>query len=196
MSLPVIALLVTLVLYAPLTLTTVPGIMSNPVFINIIKVALCYFMWITLFSKWYETKKIAVVQLHRSKNRIRDIRPNDPAPAPAPMEILGNACKSSTRIKKLKTKGPYLGDSIFHIFFSSPCSNGATCLDQLGGFHCVCPTGYTDPICSTDIDECAFGLCLNGASCTDGVADFTCACDVGYEGTLCETNTDDCARWV
>ena len=34
---------------------------------------------------------------------------------------------------------------------SSPCMNGGTCRDQLGGFTCSCVDGYSGPTCNAGI---------------------------------------------
>ena len=30
---------------------------------------------------------------------------------------------------------------------SDPCMNGATCMDQLGGYACICPIGFEGDEC-------------------------------------------------
>src|SRR4051812_2744427 len=50
---------------------------------------------------------------------------------------------------------------------SSPCRNGATCIDQVNAFYCNCVLGYSGVQCHTDIDECASAPCANGGTCTD-----------------------------
>uniref|UniRef100_A0A8C2KM06 Neurogenic locus notch homolog protein 1 n=1 Tax=Cyprinus carpio TaxID=7962 RepID=A0A8C2KM06_CYPCA len=76
---------------------------------------------------------------------------------------------------------------------SNPCQNDATCLDQIGGFHCICMPGmrFAGAHCELDINECASSPCHYGV-CRDGVAAFTCDCRPGYTGRLCETNINEC----
>lgn len=63
----------------------------------------------------------------------------------------------------------------------------------MNGFKCICPAGYTGPLCQTDIDDCqADNPCLNGGSCADLVNSFRCICKAGFTGSLCQTNVDDC----
>ena len=37
---------------------------------------------------------------------------------------------------------------------SSPCSFGSTCVDEIDGYRCVCPTGRTGPRCQEGKDTC------------------------------------------
>ena len=76
---------------------------------------------------------------------------------------------------------------------SQPCLNGGSCTDNAISFVCVCPDGYTGPICETHIDECASSPCENGATCHDLVNKYTCQCPTGFSGTHCETDIDECA---
>eukprot|EP00794_Sanderia_malayensis_P005223 gene5223-5879_t len=69
---------------------------------------------------------------------------------------------------------------------SSPCENGATCIDVVNNFTCTCAVGYEGAYCEKDIDHCLSSPCKNGATCNDGVGSFTCLCTQGYEGTLCD----------
>ena len=71
--------------------------------------------------------------------------------------------------------------------FSSPCQNGATCVDGVNGYTCNCSLGYDGIHCENDINECASNPCLNDGLCIDGEDQFTCTCSVGYTGTNCET---------
>jgi Golgi apparatus protein 1 len=73
------------------------------------------------------------------------------------------------------------------------CQNGGSCVDKVNGFKCICPAGFTGPLCQTDIDDCQTdNPCLNGGSCADLVNSFRCLCVPGFTGSLCQTNVDDC----
>ena len=77
---------------------------------------------------------------------------------------------------------------------SSPCENGATCINNNGSFTCICSAGYTGSLCSTDIDECLESPCING-NCPNTEGSFECKCADGYDhdGQLCDKDIDDCA---
>ncbi len=82
---------------------------------------------------------------------------------------------------------------------SSPCRNGATCVDLLNGFFCQCPSTYSGVICNQDVNgnhviepqvtfqmccfliisssvECAVsnGGCPVTSLCTNTVGSFLC----------------------
>ena len=69
---------------------------------------------------------------------------------------------------------------------SSPCENGAICMDRVNGFNCTCVPGYTGTRCETDIDECSSSPCENGSTCTDRQNSYACDCGTGYNGTRCQ----------
>ncbi|XP_038821637.1 versican core protein-like [Salvelinus namaycush] len=75
---------------------------------------------------------------------------------------------------------------------SNPCRNGATCMDGVNSFTCVCLPSYTGQLCEQDVDECQSNPCRNGATCMDGVNSFTCLCLPSYTGQLCEQDTEVC----
>jgi hypothetical protein len=57
---------------------------------------------------------------------------------------------------------------------SGPCLNGATCKDEVGGFRCECPPGWTGFRCESDIGTCQNKPCQNDANCIDLFQDFFC----------------------
>nr|KAG5712306.1 hypothetical protein BaRGS_023885 [Batillaria attramentaria] len=50
---------------------------------------------------------------------------------------------------------------------SGPCQNGGSCQDQVNGYLCQCPPGYSGLQCQMDIDECGSSPCQNGGICVD-----------------------------
>ncbi|VDO56932.1 unnamed protein product [Brugia timori] len=40
---------------------------------------------------------------------------------------------------------------------SSPCENGASCIDHINGFECVCRRGFSGTFCQTNDDDCQPG---------------------------------------
>jgi hypothetical protein len=78
------------------------------------------------------------------------------------------------------------------------------CRNELAGFSCVCPTGYTGngrgASGCAETDECAQGAdkaCgAAGAACMNSPGSYTCTCPAGYTGTggkTC-TNINECAN--
>nr|CAD7202753.1 unnamed protein product [Timema douglasi] len=75
------------------------------------------------------------------------------------------------------------------------CLNGATCVDDVNRYSCVCPPTYTGELCEQDVDECAHrpSVCQNGATCTNSIGGYSCICVNGWTGPDCSVNIDDCA---
>uniref|UniRef100_A0A8D0CWR8 FAT atypical cadherin 4 n=1 Tax=Sander lucioperca TaxID=283035 RepID=A0A8D0CWR8_SANLU len=68
----------------------------------------------------------------------------------------------------------------------SPCHNGGTCHNLVGGFSCTCPEGFTGMACERDVNECLSNPCKNGALCQNFPGGFNCLCKSGFlYFTLC-----------
>lgn len=65
----------------------------------------------------------------------------------------------------------------------SPCHNGGTCHNLVGGFSCTCPEGFTGMACERDVNECLSNPCKNGALCQNFPGGFNCLCKSGFAGT-------------
>ncbi|XP_030853296.1 uncharacterized protein LOC755833 isoform X2 [Strongylocentrotus purpuratus] len=77
------------------------------------------------------------------------------------------------------------------------CSPFARCTNTVGGYNCVCLSGYVDATGSSgrlcaDINECISQPCFNGGTCRNFKDRFTCECAPGYEGQNCETMLESC----
>ncbi|KAM9744685.1 protein crumbs homolog 2b isoform 2-T2 [Menidia menidia] len=77
---------------------------------------------------------------------------------------------------------------------SSPCSNGATCLDHQHDYVCLCPkepVRYTGKHCDDLFDPCSRESCSNCTG-TLGTTNFTCQCPDGFTGLRCDEDVDEC----
>ncbi|XP_052231204.1 neurogenic locus notch homolog protein 2-like [Dreissena polymorpha] len=74
----------------------------------------------------------------------------------------------------------------------NPCNNGASCIDQVNNFTCLCRAGFTGRNCDTDINECMPNPCNNGSTCVDQVNNYTCVCKAGFTGRNCNTDIIEC----
>nr|XP_056711917.1 protocadherin Fat 4 [Euleptes europaea] len=74
----------------------------------------------------------------------------------------------------------------------SPCHNGGTCQNLVGGFSCSCSIGFTGMACERDINECLSSPCKNGALCQNFPGNFNCVCKTGYTGKMCDSTVNYC----
>uniref|UniRef100_A0A8C7G2Z0 Delta-like protein n=1 Tax=Oncorhynchus kisutch TaxID=8019 RepID=A0A8C7G2Z0_ONCKI len=75
---------------------------------------------------------------------------------------------------------------------SSPCSNGARCVDLVNSYLCQCPDGFTGMNCDHTGNECSIYPCQNGGTCQEGLDGYTCICPPGYTGRNCSSPISRC----
>ena len=76
---------------------------------------------------------------------------------------------------------------------SSPCQNGATCVNSGDRYTCSCPDGWDGMNCENNINDCTPHPCYNGGTCMDGVNWRICKCSPGFTGSDCRVNMNECA---
>uniref|UniRef100_A0A665WAB6 Neurogenic locus notch homolog protein 2-like n=1 Tax=Echeneis naucrates TaxID=173247 RepID=A0A665WAB6_ECHNA len=74
---------------------------------------------------------------------------------------------------------------------STPCLNGAKCIDRPNGYECECAEGFTGQLCEKNINDCVPEPCHHGV-CKDGIATFSCDCYPGYTGSICNIQVQEC----
>uniref|UniRef100_A0A182NE63 Protein eyes shut n=1 Tax=Anopheles dirus TaxID=7168 RepID=A0A182NE63_9DIPT len=75
---------------------------------------------------------------------------------------------------------------------SSPCQNGAICIDKFASYVCACPMGFSGTNCEEEIMLCASSPCANQALCLMEEDSPTCYCVPDYHGERCELQYDEC----
>uniref|UniRef100_A0A672L5N4 Coagulation factor IX-like n=2 Tax=Sinocyclocheilus grahami TaxID=75366 RepID=A0A672L5N4_SINGR len=63
-----------------------------------------------------------------------------------------------------------------------PCKNGAMCSDSVGGFDCICKSGFSGVHCETDQTVCVIDK-SKGCSqfCKPGYQSYECSCAYGWK---------------
>lgn len=64
------------------------------------------------------------------------------------------------------------------------CFNGGQCIDQIGGYSCLCPQGFAGERCEGDINECLSNPCNPRGSldCVQLTNDYRCICRSAFTG--------------
>ncbi|KAL7020907.1 hypothetical protein ACKWTF_011674 [Chironomus riparius] len=75
---------------------------------------------------------------------------------------------------------------------SSPCQNGAICIDKVASYACICSVGFTGPNCEEDIQVCNDSPCKNSALCLMEEGSPVCYCVPDFHGEKCEYQYDEC----
>ncbi|KAI9538692.1 hypothetical protein NQZ68_012345 [Dissostichus eleginoides] len=77
-------------------------------------------------------------------------------------------------------------DIVEHACLSSPCVNGATCVEDPTGFSCTCTDDWTGHTCAEAVRQCDRSPCGRGATCQEAPGGYKCLCPPGWTGRTCQ----------
>ncbi|XP_005742174.1 protein jagged-1b [Pundamilia nyererei] len=83
-------------------------------------------------------------------------------------------------------------DIVEHACLSSPCMNGATCVEDQTGFSCICSEGWTGHTCTDAVKQCDRSPCGHGATCEEAPGGYRCLCPPGWTGRTCQLDNNEC----
>ncbi|KAK5929421.1 hypothetical protein CgunFtcFv8_010652 [Champsocephalus gunnari] len=83
-------------------------------------------------------------------------------------------------------------DIVEHACVSSPCVNGATCVEDPTGFSCTCTDNWTGHTCAEAVRQCDRSPCGRGATCQEAPGGYKCLCPPGWTGRTCQLDTNEC----
>ncbi|XP_054282074.1 protein eyes shut [Macrosteles quadrilineatus] len=75
---------------------------------------------------------------------------------------------------------------------SSPCQNGAVCIDLHASYSCACLFGFTGKDCDLVLSMCPANPCENEALCLVEDDTSVCYCVPDYHGDRCQYQYDEC----
>jgi hypothetical protein len=121
----------------------------------------------------------------------------------------GKTCSDDARCVKLNqtyhechcepgfTGDGYSCSNIDDCIGEDTCQNGATCVDSIEMFSCICPKDFDGDRCEISLqpnNPCKNNPCKNNAGCVseDGKS-YVCECSPGWTGATCSKSVDDCA---
>ena len=73
-----------------------------------------------------------------------------------------------------------------------PCQNGATCLNTINNYTCLCPHSFHGRHCDQHIDNCLHAKCAHNSKCHTILNSYICMCPPGRYGRHCTDDTDKC----
>ncbi|XP_028919839.1 protein crumbs homolog 1 isoform X2 [Ornithorhynchus anatinus] len=79
------------------------------------------------------------------------------------------------------------------------CANGATCIDGINGYSCLCFGNFTGKLCRHATLSSTFCgnerrnlTCYNSGNCTEVGGELKCLCRSGFTGERCDKDIDEC----
>ncbi|XP_067472146.1 protein Z, vitamin K-dependent plasma glycoprotein a [Thunnus thynnus] len=131
--------------------------------------------------------------ISRSK---RNVDGSNLAPTPTVEQVCMEKVCSYEEARKL-FQDSYRTDIFWSVYIDgdqcadNPCKNGAMCSDSVGGYDCVCKSGFTGVHCETDQTLCTLEK-NKGCSqfCKPGYTSYECSCARGWK--LSQTDRNKC----
>ncbi|XP_068575060.1 protein Z, vitamin K-dependent plasma glycoprotein a [Cebidichthys violaceus] len=138
-------------------------------------------------------KQQASLVISRQK---RNIDGSNPAPTSSLEQVCMEKVCSYEEARKV-FQDSYRTDIFWAVYIDgdqcaeNPCKNGAMCSDSVGGYDCVCKSGFTGVHCENDQTLCTLEK-NKGCSqfCKPGYTSYECSCAHGWK--LSRTARDKC----
>ncbi|XP_056262771.1 protein Z, vitamin K-dependent plasma glycoprotein a [Pseudoliparis swirei] len=125
----------------------------------------------------------------------RNIDGSNPAPSSLEQACMEKVCNYEEARKVFQDS--YRTDIFWAVYIDGdqcaekPCKNGAMCSDSVGGYDCVCKTGFTGVHCENDQTLCTLEKNKGCTQfCKPGYMSYECSCARGWK--LSRTLRDKC----
>lgn len=147
-----------------------------------------------------QTPQTVFLDKHQASSVISRSKRNVAGSNPAPTSSLEQVCMEKVCSYEEARKffqDSYRTDIFWSVYIDgdqcadNPCKNGAMCSDSVGGYDCVCKSGFTGVHCEKDQTLCILEK-NKGCSqfCKPGYTSYECSCTSGWK--LSRADRDKC----